>query len=376
MSLGILSGNDYNNNVNGLAIFKNYKLVKAIAQSGNGLDAAGVVAEYLALDRVVLNNTRLESFSDAIKVFTTMVQTPIEAAGETSLETYTRLRTRYDDLRARFMLRREEARRARMMKRDSMEPWVPRHQPKQKYNIYRTVDAPPSRSPDASINHRPRYTHKLRHLKTKRHQQPDVLLQYKRKPYIPRDQDSFQAPVAIKKSTPPVRPPLTEPVEKGRYLQELGYEHPTVCLPMGTLHANVRRATDNDRLAKETIELIQAAVGQANMIKRRCQALIGRYLEVLFLQEPYDIGSQDRDILDCLCPRWTTKDSAPGQDTQEESDDKTQRFVASFATFLYSDNLPKPQGIGNSVQKFIVRLQSLSMLPTRNTDVTSIKNKT
>lgn len=36
LSLGILSGNDYNNNINGLAIFNNYKLVKAIAQTGNG----------------------------------------------------------------------------------------------------------------------------------------------------------------------------------------------------------------------------------------------------------------------------------------------------------------------------------------------------
>ncbi|KAF9307919.1 hypothetical protein BG006_005642 [Podila minutissima] len=59
-----------------------------------------------------------------------------------------------------------------------------------------------------------------------------------------------------------------------------------VTLDLGPLTKNVRAVLKDDRAAKSVINCIQGAVRKASTVKRRCQELIGLFLDEVFFPVP------------------------------------------------------------------------------------------
>lgn len=214
------------------------------------------------------------------------------------------------------------------------------------------------------------------------------MLQYKWKPSKkPVDRPGSPVPVPTKKKVPPIRKEKHD-ASKKTLLHEMAWEHPTVNLDMGTLRANVHQSLPNKDAANLVVSCIKGAVREASKVKRRCQEVLGRYLEKMSSMPSGAIDEQDRAILHCIClPDKNDKDdkdiSSDGGDSgvnDEDSpvdNDGTEAFVHSFMTFLYSGNLSsKTGGTGVVVNKFVRRLQDLSLLPRPDiSDRLKLKNK-
>ncbi|KAG0319327.1 hypothetical protein BGZ99_005147 [Dissophora globulifera] len=384
LTLGIVSRNDYGNNVPSLGIATNCKLVKDLSDRG----VTDMVAAYLQDDRVIRKNTGREAFSNALKVFATMTQTAVTSTDCTpqNVVTYTSLRHKMDTILDQ--LKRNKKQRYenhKVKKRDSAETWVPRHKSKQQPLRYRTIDMPPqdrSGSKPSPAGFRSRYSYKERFEPVTKQDPPDVMLQHKWKPWKPKTDDPQpQAPTKSKK-TLKIRDPLHD-ANKKKLLEGLAHEHPLVTLDMGTLRANVSKAVapseessvpsgessamSDEPLATTVIACIQGAVREASVTKRLCQELISRYFDEVFSRTV--VSQKDQDFLDLLCPRLSDStsddDSTIVTNDHDSPTDKTETFIHSFMAFLYSGNPPSSMraGIASSVNDFIYRLRHYGILP-------------
>ncbi|KAF8920912.1 hypothetical protein BGZ58_004253, partial [Dissophora ornata] len=402
-ALGVVSRNDYTRNVPALGIATNYSLVKRL--DGNQ-DVPTLILQYLKLDCVVLKNTTGQSFSPSINVFVRMHQTRITTTSTTPSTdnlTYPALRSEFDRVCNVFAQLKEGRQKAKQDKKRS-DAWMPRHKPQQHFNYFRTIDqAPPDLPTSASTSpggprHRPRYSFKQRR-KGNEHDPPEAMTLYKRKNYK-RPPDKPVAPSPPKSKKTPIRSVVTDQKKK-TLLKALDFEHPLVSLDTGTLRTNVRTVHKTEpSLGDEVMRCIQRAVQEASSVKRRCQRLVGMYLENVLSHN--SINDTDRDILDHLCSRLSEKDvnqaekqvtatatatntststssatissttlaSAPEEeeedknDTREDEDssqNKQQVFLQSVMGCLYSKN--RPTG-GSTANKFIARLEELDLLGT------------
>ncbi|KAF9360179.1 hypothetical protein BGX26_010318 [Mortierella sp. AD094] len=421
-SLGVISRNDYTRNIPTLGIATNYSLVKRL---DGKQDVPTLIHQYLELDSVVLKNVAKQSFSLSINVFVYIRQTPITATSaipSTDTLNYTALRSEFDRVCKVHAQLKKERQKAKLEKRSDAR--IPRHKPHQHFNRFRTIDQVPPSLP-ASASHkkpqnRPRYSFKMRR-QGKEHDPPAAMTLYKRKDYKrPPDKPVVPSPPKSKKT--PIRSVVTDQKKK-TLLKALDFEHPLVSLDTGTLHVNVCNVHKSDpSFADEAVRCIQGAVREASNVKRRCQQLVGMYLEIVLSYK--SINNTDRDILDHLCMRLSEKDinqaeeqvnasasatdtststssatissttSASASDTststssatissttsvsatdeadeekndtredEDSSQNKQQVFLRSVMACLYSKNRPQN---GSTASNFITRLEELDLLRTEN----------
>ncbi|KAG0199717.1 hypothetical protein BGX31_004230, partial [Mortierella sp. GBA43] len=243
-------------------------------------------------------------------------------------------------------------------------------------NPFDTVD---KQNPANAHSYRPRYSYKVRYEPSREQPEPAVSLQYTMKPW----KDPPEKPAS---STTPKRPVAAikaqisgeDRFERKEMLDALSFEHPTVTLDLGRLSPNVNAAVENEPIVNGIIECIRGAVKVAWDTKRRCQMLIGLYLEDLFYPRPSPgaprpatpveiIGDDDQAILDSLCPRLSSREMEANNDDERPNEDgkddgSNAPFIRSFLTFLYSGNSPGKNKTGNAVSTFISRLQDMGHL--------------
>ncbi|KAF9913494.1 hypothetical protein FBU30_003299, partial [Linnemannia zychae] len=231
-----------------------------------------------------------------------MCQTPIAPISTNlppSTLTYTALHLEFDRVCKIFAQHKQQ--KATQEKREGV--WVPRHKLHQRFNRFRTIDQGPAdlstTSLHKSLQHRPRYSFKTRQQR-KEHDPPAAMTLYKLKPYKTPPEKPV-VPLKPKSKKTPIKPAITN-TKKKTILNALDFEHPLTSLDMGTLHTSVRNVHKSDpSLADEVKKCIQGAVREASNVKRRCQQLVGMYLEIVLSYKT--ISSTDRDILDHLCAR-------------------------------------------------------------------------
>ncbi|KAF9383425.1 hypothetical protein CPC16_008919 [Podila verticillata] len=337
-ALAILSGNDYINNIPHLAINTNAKLIKDM----HG-DEHSIVQQYLAHPRVVRQMNKEDGD------WTEHPLSPAAAAGS-GLDT-------------------------------NAEP--------KSTNPFDTLDKP---DPDRSHQYRPRYSPKVRYEPSEEQPPPAISTQYLLKPWkeLPKKPS---LPKPTKKKPAAIKTEIGEDNRFGRkeMMDALSFEHPTVTLNLDCLSSNVHTIVENDLIAKAIIERIRGAVRVAWETKRRCQILIGLYLEDLFYPAPTPgaprpavpvakISQQDQAILDNLCPRLSSKemngdedDVGPAEDGRDDGSNAS--FIRSFLCFLYSGNPPDKSKIGSAVNTFIGRLQEMGHLEkSQGAKVDMLKN--
>jgi hypothetical protein len=175
-------------------------------------------------------------------------------------------------------------------------------------------------------------------------------------------------------------------VKKDMY-NKMSHEHPIVTLDVGTLKANIHRATTSGdtQLEAEVLKTLQEIVHHAGNTKRTFQSLVGQFIERLLEQE--EIQKSDREILDLLCPRIVSADldvaednKVDGEDgevdedlTKEDSSDQAQ-FIKSVLQYLWSRNRPVGK-LKDHVTRFICRLQELGLLEVRSTALVNVPTK-
>ena len=245
-------------------------------------------------------------------------------------------------------------------------------------NPFLTIDKPNSIQ---SHTHRPRYTPKVRHEPTQKQAPPQISLQYTLKAWKQPPEQATLEDLTPKKPPAPIQPKLEEAILPGRkdIMKALTWEHPTVALDLGSLTKNTCAVLKDDGLSDSVVQCIRGAVRAASNTKRRCQEVIGRYLEDVFFPRPAPndprpkvpttaISSEDQSFLDWLCPRLSSKQTIEATDDDDgiedgSSDDNNTVFLRCFLTFLYSDNLPNSGSkTGQATTKFIRRLQQLTIL--------------
>ncbi|KAG0226138.1 hypothetical protein BGW41_004258, partial [Actinomortierella wolfii] len=348
--LGIVSKNDYTSNIPRFGVKSNYSLVKGISSDN---DINRMIQRCLnGIDANVPKSP--QQFAASTQVFSSLVQTSIDdvQSSEVSSIDYRSLQTQLSIFSKQYALQRKAS-----------------------LDALKANKGSPSSSRSLKIRYtnfqvqlqRPRYSYHVRYEPTTRYARPDVLVQYKRKRWKQppdRPQESGSPP----KAKTPIKAPLHN-VDKKQILNALNFEHPTVALDIGTLTANVKKAPAKQVLVAD---IIRGAVRGASKVKRRCQELIGRYLEMIGLSP----NSMDEKIFVCLCPPQSkpTSDTQDGEgedgSTRHQDDDglvtkskghqQLQQFLQSFMAFLYSGNEPMKGATNN----FIERLRNLQLLPT------------
>ncbi|KAI8348805.1 hypothetical protein B0O80DRAFT_462328 [Mortierella sp. GBAus27b] len=371
-ALGILSGNDYVSNIPHLAIATNRKIVQTMQG-----DEKDIVRQYLAHPQVKRKIDQdggcwtEDVYANAIKVFVTMQQSVVSEsvlpppASDSSLKDTTLSFTALTGRMKNFMLAFKENARKRTVDESSRS-----------INPFDTVD---KQNPANAHSYRPRYSYKVRYEPSSEQPEPAVSLQYTMKPW----KDPPEKPAS---STTPKRPVAAikaqisgeDRFERKEMLDALSFEHPTVTLDLGRLSPNVNAAVENEPIVNGIIECIRGAVKVAWDTKRRCQMLIGLYLEDLFYPRPSPgaprpatpveiIGDDDQAILDSLCPRLSSREMEGNNDDERPNEDgkddgSNAPFIQSFLTFLYSGNSPGKNKTGNAVSTFISRLQDMGHL--------------
>ncbi|KAI8345226.1 hypothetical protein B0O80DRAFT_474871 [Mortierella sp. GBAus27b] len=347
-ALGILSGNDYD-------IVRQYlahpQVKRKIDQDG------GCWTE--------------DVYANAIKVFVTMQQSVVSEsvlpppASDSSLKDTTLSFTALTERMKNFMLAFKENARKRTVDESSRS-----------INPFDTVD---KQNPANAHSYRPRYSYKVRYEPSSEQPEPAVSLQYTMKPWK-------NPPEKPASSTTPKHPVAAikaqisgeDRFERKEMMDALFFEHPTVTLDLGRLSPNVNAAVENEPIANGIIECIRGAVKVAWDTKRRCQMLIGLYLEDLFYPRPSPgaprpatpveiIGDDDQAILDSLCPRLSSREMEGNNDDERPNEDgkddgSNAPFIRSFLTFLYSGNSPGKNKTGNAISTFISRLQDMGHL--------------
>ncbi|KAK5828979.1 hypothetical protein F5H01DRAFT_12584 [Linnemannia elongata] len=186
--------------------------------------------------------------------------------------------------------------------------------------------------------------------------------------------------------------------DKQRLSKSLGWHHPTVSLEVGTLEANTRRVSSlSPELQGEVAKCLKEGSQLAVDIKRKAQRLIGRFLETLRTRiedavvearrkkngeallesdrlkaRREAVSDDERVVLDFLCERIKPKvdkdngldggQKDAGQSDLDEETDKCVKFLETFLTYLYSENLPnKNSAMGKAVNKFVGILADLEL---------------
>ncbi|KAG0262907.1 hypothetical protein BGZ95_003941, partial [Linnemannia exigua] len=361
---------------------------------------------------------------------TPITPTPLPNSDDMDVLTVERVKARFAEARRtndRRKKEREEIR--RNAKSGSPQNSVRRHKASQQYNRYRVIDRPPlNDNPKMPNNNfkvpnnnpkgkkakqdmrlssttpiwRPRYSGKRRTRKIS-HDPPPSMKQYCLKPWKTSPVSPAEdAIIADTNSTKPAKKPskpYQKPTDKLSLMRALSKEHPIVTLRIGTLSANVKRSlkvksevaeepavaresvvaegavmAEDSAVALEVILCIRGAVREANKVKRRCQGLLGTYIEKVTAG---DVSTKDRNFLKLLCPPIETKNSSntcPNAhdqgnvniDDDNRKRDDSEKFIDCFMRHLYTGNHLTRQGIGPNVAAFIKRLEELKLYQPRD----------
>ncbi|KAG0222030.1 hypothetical protein BGW42_006962, partial [Actinomortierella wolfii] len=300
-ALAILSGNDYIKNIPYLAFETNLKLIKDFEG-----DEKSIVQQYLAHDKVKRQIGRDESswteqsYADAIKVFVELQQdiSDDRSTVDTATATYATVCKRMDEFNTAFEVFKKEAYETRKAKRLAVcGTSLERGAPSKPANPFVTIDRPNQAN---NHRHRPRFSPKTCYEPDVEQPPPAISKQYKFKPgKEPLDQQYQNKP--SKKAPSPIKAEITGRFERKQIMDALSFEHPIVNLDLGQLSKNVRTAVktkvddlpdeirptfDGDAISKAIVDNIRGAVKVAWETKRRCQKLIGLYLEDLFYPRP------------------------------------------------------------------------------------------
>ncbi|KAG0302472.1 hypothetical protein BGZ99_002989, partial [Dissophora globulifera] len=203
----------------------------------------------------------------------------------------------------------------------------------------------------------------------------------------------FSKSSTAKRPRPPMKLVISS-LQKVKLLNALVCEHPTVCLPVGSLQGKISEVLSAaPSLRNEVIDCIRGAVRLAWAVKYRCQKVIGLYIETIFSSE-IEIQPLDRGFLDAVCERISVKEDKgsnpkdldhedPGPEDnggEEPLEDQTtdigskgseqQRFLHSFMAYLFSGTKPPLRDTKNEIRSrvaervhmFIERLGSMGLL--------------
>ncbi|KAF9981876.1 hypothetical protein BGZ79_006045, partial [Entomortierella chlamydospora] len=183
------------------------------------------------------------------------------------------------------------------------------------------------------------------------------------------------------------RLPAVDRMTKAEMVKALAWEHPFATLDIGTVAANVRSAlkikdvikdpevaVKDNEVAEGTIKCLRDIVKEANRTKRRCQQLLGTYIEQF---KTKGLTPRDKNFFEHLCPSIPPKntegsdsssilpviDLNPDRDNDVGSGqtDKQVQFITCFMGYLYSNNFPRQVGVGGIVNDFIARLKEMGL---------------
>ncbi|KAG0041871.1 hypothetical protein BGZ83_001203 [Gryganskiella cystojenkinii] len=396
-ALAILSGNDYAANIPHLAIHTNHKIVSTLTG-----DEKNMIQQYLAHPNVKRRTNKegtwtTESYANAVRVFVDLKQDlainndSARDPSEDSSLSYTVLRQRMETFTSAFKTFKAEEYKARVAKRDARNAGPDPNTEVKPMNPFATIDKP---APSISHQYRPRYSPKIRYEPHTEQPAPAIMMQYTLKPWKePELPEKPSLPEPAAKKPTPIKPEIrrSERFERKQILDALSFEHPTVTLDLDRLSTNVRAAVHGDPLSKTITECIRGAVKVAWETKRRCQILIGLYLEDLFYPRSTSgnlrpaipvatVSEQDQAVLNSLCPPLASKEMTEGSDDVSSAEDgqddgSNTPFIHSLLSSLYSGNRPGDGKVGSVVNAFISRLQRMGHLGTLQSVKTDLLNR-
>jgi len=103
--------------------------------------------------------------------------------------------------------------------------------------------------------------------------------------------------------------------------------------------------------------------------KKRCQLLLGKYIELVTASP--QLHSDDKDLLDMLCPRILKSDLDSVDDNEDEDGAEVpecqQKMFTAIMMYLYSGNPPR----NARAAKLINRLETLGMLSRKGRELCS-----
>ncbi|KAF9343401.1 hypothetical protein BGX34_006813, partial [Mortierella sp. NVP85] len=226
-------------------------------------------------------------------------------------------------------------------------------------------------TPDVSTESKPtkgkprsRYSPKTR-TRQKEHPKPMLKMNQwkppKSKPEGPSENKNPSKKVSVPE-TPSAKKPkklaLVASTDKPTIMKTMSVEHPTASLEIGTLFTNAKRASA--ATAREVTRILKDIVKVAADTKKRCQLLLGKYIELVTASPQLD--PDDKDLLDMLCPRIQKSDLDSADDNEAEDGaevpESLQKMFTAIMTYLYSGNFPRNAGAA----KLISRLETLGML--------------
>ncbi|KAF9384765.1 hypothetical protein BGX21_001218 [Mortierella sp. AD011] len=401
-ALACVSKNDYESNVPGLGLISNYNIIKEL---GSSEDVKTLVANYLIHPKVVPKNANELDFRTSLQVFCRHVQTAL-GDGPAEEEDWERLCQHFEELKNRHQQQKKsniDARRTPQTVTDQATSgnWIPRHKSHQKYNRYRIIDQPPrDGETDPHHHHRPRYSIKARDL-PKHHGPPTLVEQHSLKPMTPeqekrwrdsqnKEKDKRKAKTASTTTTKSNNnkrrrkvkeaPCSIEDKSKAELVKSMAYQHPLVCLTIGTLSANTKRTLGDGTSLQIAVEAcVKDITKQALATKCDAQSFIGQYIEAA-----YDAGltEDDRSILSAMCPPVSSAikncDGADDEEEVEDNEEKEQQdddddddsnsidnrhkqFFQILLAYLYSRKRLPSSVTGRHVMKLISRAAELQV---------------
>ncbi|KAF9079563.1 hypothetical protein BGX27_006240, partial [Mortierella sp. AM989] len=170
---------------------------------------------------------------------------------------------------------------------------------------------------------------------------------------------------------------------KVELVRSMAYQHPLVCLTVGTLSANTKRALGGGTTPQLAVEAcVEDITKQTLSTKRDAQSFIGRYIEAA-----YDSGltDDDRSVLSARCPPVSSAikncDGADDEEEVEDNKDEEQQdddaddadrnstdapykqFFQILLAHLYSRKRLPSSVVGRQVTKLFSRATELQVAP-------------
>ncbi|KAF8920974.1 hypothetical protein BGZ58_004168, partial [Dissophora ornata] len=371
-------------------------------------DVKTLVANYLMHPKVVRNNASELDFRTSLQVFCHHVQTSL-GDGPAEEEDWERLCQHFEELQNRYRQQKTsniDARRPpqTVTNQATLGNWIPRHKSHQNFNRYRTIDQPPRNGEtDPNYHHRPRYSIKARD-PPKHHGPPTLVKQYSLKPMTPeqekrwrdsrnKEKDMRKTKIANTTTTKTnskrrrvvmEAPRSIEDQSKAELVKSMAYQHPLVCLTIGTLSANTKRALGDGTSPQIAVKAcVKDITSHALATKRDAQSFLGQYIEAA-----YDAGltDDDRSILSAMCPPVSSKikncDGPDGEEEVEENKEEEQQddddnddddsnstnapykqFFQILLAHLYSRKRLPSSVVGHHVTKLFSRAAELRVAP-------------
>jgi len=182
-------------------------------------------------------------------------------------------------------------------------------------------------------------------------------------------------------------PRSVEDKSKAELVRSMAYQHPLVCLTIGTLSANTKRALGDETSLQMAVKAcVKDITSQALATKRDAHPLIGQYIEAA-----YDAGltDDDRSILSAMCPpvlsaikncdgaedEEEVEDNKEEEQQQEEDNDDDddddsnsrnvpyKKFLQILLAYLYSRKRLPSSVVGRHVTKLFSRAAELQVAP-------------